>query len=47
MAYVQSPCTARDFYTDKTCFTRPPTSNGLVFTRSTTTTRFSRKPKTG
>ncbi|KAF7841764.1 uncharacterized protein G2W53_004062 [Senna tora] len=39
MAYVQSPCTARDFYTDNTCFTRPLTSNGLVFTPSPTTTR--------
>ncbi|KAF7834636.1 uncharacterized protein G2W53_009495 [Senna tora] len=47
MAYVQSPYTVRDFYTDKTCFTRPLTSNGLVFTRSPTTTRFSRSPKTG
>ncbi|KAF7823442.1 uncharacterized protein G2W53_021586 [Senna tora] len=41
MAYVPSPYTARYFYIDKTCFTRPLTRNGLVFTRSPTTTRFS------
>ncbi|KAF7845109.1 uncharacterized protein G2W53_002014 [Senna tora] len=32
MAYVQSPCTSKRFFIlTRTCFTRPLTSNGLVF----------------